>query len=176
MPDAVKNVSGYYYSSPYITKVTLSDNLENARDFIYPAKCPLLEYNVYDNAYYLGASQNPYFMLVKPVSTNVKSLKIHNETKCISYCAFDNLQNLEVLYIPKSIGFVSDKIIDEDIFSKIREVYLENPDEWTYYVRDNIDPEDKPHFVDLSNPEDVAWYFRQGCLFQAPIQLKSIKD
>jgi hypothetical protein len=58
------------------------------------ANCTNLAYNQYDNAYYLGTSDNPYYALIAAVDTNITSCIIHNDTQIIAHDAFSGCNNL----------------------------------------------------------------------------------
>lgn len=50
--------------------------------------CTSLGYTAYDNAKYLGSTQNPYLMLVKATAASITSCTIHPDTKIIATEAF----------------------------------------------------------------------------------------
>ncbi len=52
--------------------------------------CSKLQYNTYDNAYYLGSEENPYLILMKAKSTDITSCIIHDDTKLVYNGAFNN--------------------------------------------------------------------------------------
>ena len=67
-----------------------------------------MQYNEYDNAYYLGNDDNPYLVLIKTKDKNITSCAIHNNTKFIYSKAFYNCKNLIDLTIGNgvtSIGY-----------------------------------------------------------------------
>ena len=52
--------------------------------------CSKLAYNEYNNAKYLGNSDNPYMVLMNAKNTSVTSCDIHPDTKSIAGQAFYN--------------------------------------------------------------------------------------
>ncbi|MBE6675621.1 MAG: leucine-rich repeat domain-containing protein [Ruminococcaceae bacterium] len=64
-----------------------------------------VEYNEYDNAYYLGNSNNPYVLLYKAKDTSITSCNAHSDTKIIGN-AFVDCDNFETITVPDTIEFV----------------------------------------------------------------------
>ena len=57
----------------------------------------------YDNAYYLGNSDNPYLVLLRAVDTAITSCEIHPKTRVIASCAFMNCASLTSIEIPEGV-------------------------------------------------------------------------
>ncbi len=70
--------------------------------------CSNLEYNEYDNAYYLGNENNPYVVLIKVKSKDIISCNIHSDTKFICYGAFSDCSNLTSITIPDNVTSIGD--------------------------------------------------------------------
>ena len=69
--------------------------------------CTSLSYNVYDNAYYLGSQDNPYYALLLATSTDITSCVTHADTKIICGGAFyecTNLTDVTIVDEVKGIG------------------------------------------------------------------------
>ena len=62
-----------------------------------------LQYNVYDNAKYLGNAGNPYIILMEAVSRDIITCTIHKDTKFISGDAFYGCQKITEIIIPNSV-------------------------------------------------------------------------
>ena len=60
-------------------------------------------YNLYDNAYYLGNSDNPYIILVKGTESTITSCDIHENTIIIYQSAFYNYSELKEIDIPNKV-------------------------------------------------------------------------
>ena len=72
--------------------------------------CNNLQYNEYDNAYYLGSAENPYFILIKAKSVDITSCWINDNCNIIGNRAFSlsdegylGCRNLSWVYIPNSV-------------------------------------------------------------------------
>ena len=65
--------------------------------------CNRLPYNEYDNAYYIGSQENPYFILVTTISNDITSCYIHEDTVYIGSYAFKNCTKLTSITIPNSV-------------------------------------------------------------------------
>lgn len=50
--------------------------------------CNNLSFNSFDNAYYLGNSNNPYYALIMPIDTNIETCQIHANCKILAISAF----------------------------------------------------------------------------------------
>ena len=70
--------------------------------------CDKLKYNEYDNAYYLGSSNNPYHVLMKAKNEEIVSCKINDATKVIAGVAFADCKELINMTIPDSVTSVGD--------------------------------------------------------------------
>ncbi len=69
----------------------------------------ILNYNTYDNANYLGNSDNPYLALVKAKDTYITSCSIHPSTKVIVGRAFNNCIRLANISIPTNVVSVNEE-------------------------------------------------------------------
>ena len=85
-----------------LTKLELPDTLVYIGEDAF-LNCSDLKFNVYDNAKYLGGKTNPYLYLFKVVRTNIKSCKIHNDTKFIGSESFKFCSNLDEIIIPNGV-------------------------------------------------------------------------
>ena len=69
-------------------------------------KCASLNYNLYDNAYYLGTKNNPYYALIKSVNSNITECIIHPNTKVIIGEAFRSCKSLIKIKVPDSVTYI----------------------------------------------------------------------
>ncbi|MBQ4108365.1 MAG: leucine-rich repeat protein, partial [Clostridia bacterium] len=74
------NVTGIdenaFYDCSSLTKISIPNSIVSIGDKAFYG-CPLLEYNEYDNAYYLGNEENPCVALMKAKDTNITSCTIN---------------------------------------------------------------------------------------------------
>ena len=66
---------------PALVDVTIPDTIKYIE---VDAFGPLVQYNEYADALYLGNDKNPYVALIKVKKTDITSIEIHPDTKCIA--------------------------------------------------------------------------------------------
>ncbi|MDE6407154.1 MAG: leucine-rich repeat domain-containing protein [Anaeroplasmataceae bacterium] len=91
---------------------------ENLRKIHFPPTCNLgwdnfedctkLNYSKFDNGLYLGDEANPYHTLIAAKDKDIKSCKLHSQTKQIYFCAFEDCVELEKIIIPKTVTYIMD--------------------------------------------------------------------
>jgi len=77
-----------------LTSVIIPDSIMNVGSEAF-YECNSLQYNEYENAYYLGNSTNPYVVLIKAKDENITSCTIHENTRFIYDSAFNGCKNLQ---------------------------------------------------------------------------------
>jgi hypothetical protein len=65
--------------------------------------CNYLVYNEYEGGYYLGNENNPYIAFMKPKSTSVTEITLHNDTKFIYSNSFAELTKLKRVNVGDSL-------------------------------------------------------------------------
>ena len=86
--DGVTSIGEYaFYNCTSLTDVIIPNSMQNIGKAAFGC-CPKLVYRSYDNAKYLGNSQNPYVALMQAKSTTITSCTVHSDTKLIASCAF----------------------------------------------------------------------------------------
>ena len=90
------------WSGETVKHITIPDTVEHIafRAFAYQ---PYLEFNTYENALYLGNSQNPYHVLIKAKDTSITSCKVHRDTKIIYNDAFRDCTALTEIVLGKNV-------------------------------------------------------------------------
>ena len=116
----------------------------------YPADNPLgpildcsnIKYNEYDNAYYLGNSENPYLALISVKSTDVTTCEINKNTKIIAGYAFADCKNLNEIIIPDGLVLIIEPLggvqPGTGIYPSVRNVFYKGTrDGWNRIVGNN---------------------------------------
>lgn len=70
------------------------------------AGCDNLDYNLYDNAYYIGNEKNPYVVLMEAKNKSITSCTINEGCRVIYDEAFSGCSNLTEIVFPESISSV----------------------------------------------------------------------
>ena len=103
IPASVTSIGDSAFSGcSNLTSIVIPDSVKSIGDYAFYG-CDSLIYNVYDNAYYLGNSNNPYLILMKTKSTDIASCIINESCKFIYSSAFNNCSNLASIEIPTSV-------------------------------------------------------------------------
>ena len=89
-----------------LRSVTIPETLTNIGDRPFFV-CNALKYNEYNNAYYLGNTNNPYLMLINAKSEDISYIQIHEDTKFICDYAFANCKNLTSVKIPNGVTSIN---------------------------------------------------------------------
>lgn len=101
IPDTVTDIAGgaFWYCTS-LTSVTMSNGIINIGDNAF-GDCARLDYNSYDNAYYLGNAANPYIALIG-ANSGITTCNIHEDTRVIASYAFENI-GITSIVIPDSV-------------------------------------------------------------------------
>lgn len=107
IPETVTSISSYAFAGcTSITNISFANSdITLGNNAFY--NCTSLQYNVYDNAKYLGNNNNPYLYLWQALDTEITSVNIHPDTTRIYDSAFYKCANLTEVTIPagvKTIG------------------------------------------------------------------------
>ena len=96
-------------------------------------ECDKLTYNIYDNAKYLGNSENPYLILIESINDEITSCMIHSDTKIIYNFAFSSCSNLVNITIPSNVTNIGSSIFNN--CGRLTSVFFENPIGWKVVYR-----------------------------------------
>ena len=102
IPDSVTKIGYYCFTRcSSLESVSIPDTIiEVGTGF---EESPLLKFNEYDNALYLGNEKNPYVVLVKAVDKEITRCEIHPDTKAIAADAFKDCIWLKKITIPDNV-------------------------------------------------------------------------
>ena len=81
--------------------------------------CNNLDYNAYNNAYYLGNEENPYVFLLSAKKTTITECTIPNGCKFINESAFRGCNELTTVTIPNSVVSIGNEAFDGCILESI---------------------------------------------------------
>ncbi len=129
IPEGIASIENYtFYMCSSLVSATIPDSVKSIGESAFIG-CSKLSANLYDNSYYIGNANNPYFLLLRAKDKNITGCIIHEDTKAIhenafSSCenlvtvsiaetasletigfgAFQNCKNLQYIFIPKSVA------------------------------------------------------------------------
>ena len=95
-------LKGAFYNCSGITNIILGNGVSGVMEDAFYG-CSSLQFNIFDNARYLGNLENPYYALIKANDSSIASCKIHENTKLIAGAAFENCSELLGITIPNTV-------------------------------------------------------------------------
>ena len=94
IPNTITDIEVYSFNNnTNLTSITIPSNIESISYDAFVG-CTSLEYNQYDNAYYLGNENNPYVVLMRAINTSITSCEIHPLTKFLYGSRSTTVSNL----------------------------------------------------------------------------------
>jgi len=108
LPNTVTSIGRCAFASCVnLETVVLSDNLTTMGDNVFQS-CSKLTYNVYENANYIGSTNNPYMILISATAKDITSCTINSNCKIIQSSAFLACKSLTTITIPRSVTTLGD--------------------------------------------------------------------
>lgn len=103
IPEGVTAIQQWAFYGDALQVISIPNSVTNIGLSAFDG--PNLTYNIYDNARYLGNSENPYILLDRAVSQQITSCIIHPDTKFINSNAFSECA-LTRIEIPDSVATI----------------------------------------------------------------------
>ena len=103
IPDSVTEIGRYAFAGCIgLTSINIPDSVTKIDQYAF-AGCERLQFNEYDNAYYLGNDANRCVVLFKAVSKDITSCNIDTNCNLIYKDAFSGCSGLKSINIPDSV-------------------------------------------------------------------------
>ncbi len=90
-----------------IENVSFSDNIESVSNYTFSGFSNL-QYNIYDNAKYLGNTEHPYLVLVQAIGKDIETCEIADGCRIICKLAFAGCSQLTSVTIPNTVLQIGD--------------------------------------------------------------------
>ncbi|MBP3592269.1 MAG: leucine-rich repeat domain-containing protein [Clostridia bacterium] len=134
IPDSVTCINtSAFQNCTALTSINIPSSVTNIQYWAFEG-CDNLAYNTYDNAYYLGNAENPYYVLMEGINKNITSCKIHVDTKVIAGRAFYAHKSLSSITIPNSVMSICYQAFD--ICEGLTSIHIPNSvqilDSWAF--------------------------------------------
>ena len=147
---------GAFLNCSNLTNISLQDNVTSIGDGAFYG-CSNLQYNIYNDAKYLGNSENQHLALVETSSQSTTFFIIPSNTKIIGDCAFYGYGSLESISIPNSVTNIGHSAFEDcsslkkvSIPSSIK--YIGN---YAFYGCDNLQYNENEYAKYLGNSENL---------------------
>ena len=111
IPNSVVEVDySAFFRCEKLQTIVLGENTVTALNGRIVVECNSMNYNKYDNGYYIGTSTNPYYLLVHAESEEITSISIHPDTKYVGYAAMEECSQLVSVEIPTGVLAVGGRV------------------------------------------------------------------
>ena len=102
LPKSIESIRGGAFSNcTSLVNINIPSSITNYASAF--EKCESLNYNEFDNAYYLGDDDNPYLILMKAKNTEIETCQINENTRFIGDNAFKECSYMTSIILPDSL-------------------------------------------------------------------------
>ena len=146
---------GAFLNCSNLTNISLQDNVTSIGYGAFYG-CSNLQYNIYNDAKYLGNSENQHLALVETSSQSTTFFIIPSNTKIIGDCAFYGYGSLESISIPNSVTSIGDSAFED--CSSLKRVSIPSSIKYignsAFYGCDNLQYNENEYAKYLGNSEN----------------------
>ncbi len=106
IPNGVTSIEWRTFEGCDKLKIILHDNISKIRTEAFSKKA----LNKFDNGLYVGTKDNPYYALCAVAKKTITECIIHENTKIIANCVFENCKNILGLTIPQGLAYIGESV------------------------------------------------------------------
>ena len=107
IPKNVKTIGNRAFNGcTKLTSVELAEGISSIIEEMAFRECPNLQYNVYENARYLGNEKNPYLALMGKTGYDFENYEIHEDTKIIAALALSGMTKATSIILPDGVTHI----------------------------------------------------------------------
>ena len=111
LPEGIKSIGSLAFDNcSELKTLNIPNSLESIGESAFEGF--EIQYTEYENAYYLGNSENPYVVLISAKSNEITECNIPESTKIIYTNSFLNCKDLSSITLPEGIVYIGGRAFD----------------------------------------------------------------